>query len=216
MNKDIKIIIADDHPIFRAGLKQIIESSGIKVMAEAANGEEALKIISENRPDIAVLDINMPLLDGLGVLEGINKLKSKPKPIILTAHQNEKIFNRAMDLGVYGYVLKENASEDLIDCIEAACRDEYYISPIMSNLLFNRNKKKKEFEERNPGIDSLSEAERKVLKMISEQKSSRDIADELFISPRTVDKHRENISNKLNIHGNNALLKFAIENKSSI
>lgn len=216
MNKDIKVIIADDHPIFRTGLKQIIETAGIKVTAEAANGEEALKIINENKPDIAVLDINMPLLDGLGVLEGIKKLKLKPKSIILTAHQNEKIFNRAMDLGVYGYVLKENASEDLIDCIEAVSKDEYYISPIMSNLLVNRNRKKKEFEENNPGVNSLSDLERKVLKMISEQKSSKEIADELFISPRTVDKHRENISHKLNIHGNNALLKFAIENKSSI
>lgn len=216
MNKDIKVIIADDHPIFRAGLRQIIESAGIQVLAEATNGEEALKIINEHKPDIAVLDINMPVLDGLGVLEGIKKAKHKPKSIFLTAHQNEKIFNRAMDMGLCGFVLKENASSDLIDCIEAVFKDEYYISPVMSNFLFNRNKKRKEFEEKFPEVNSLSCSERQVLKMISEQKSSKEIADELFISPRTVDKHRENISHKLNIHGNNALLKFAIENKSSI
>jgi len=216
LNKEIKIVIADDHPIFRAGLKQIIESDGIKVTAEASNGEEALKIINEHKPDIAVLDINMPVMDGLGVLEGIKKSNVNMKAIILTAHQNEKIFNKAMDTGAYGYVLKENASSDLIDCIHSVSKDEYYISPIISNLLFNRNKKKKEFEEKFPEIYSLTDVERKILKMIADSKSSKEIADELFISPRTVDKHRENISHKLNIHGSNAILKFAIENKSSI
>jgi DNA-binding NarL/FixJ family response regulator len=158
----------------------------------------------------------MPVLDGLGVLDEMRKIKLNTKSIILTAHQNEKIFNKAMDMGAYGYVLKENASSDLIDCIHTVSKDEYYISPIISNLLFNRNKKKKEFEERFPEINSLTDIERKILKMIADSKSSREIADALFISPRTVDKHRENISHKLNIHGCNAILKFAIDNKSSI
>lgn len=216
MFKEIKVIIADDHPIFREGLRQIIESSGIKITAEASNGEEALELIKEHNPDISILDINMPLMDGLAVLGEVKKIKSETKAIFLTGHKNEGIFNRAMDMGAYGYVLKENASSDLIDCIHTVFKDEYYISPIISNLLFNRNKRRKDFEETNPGINSLTEIEHKVLKMIADSKSSKEIADELFISHRTVEKHRENISNKLNIHGNNAILKFAIDNKSSI
>jgi DNA-binding NarL/FixJ family response regulator len=216
MGRIINVIIADDHPIFRAGLRQIVESDVRKISAEASNGEEALEKIKELQPDIAILDINMPLMDGLGVLEGIKKSNINTRAIILTAHQNEKIFNKAMDMGAYGYVLKENASSDLIECIHTVSKDEYYISPIISNLLFNRNKKKKEFEEKFPEINSLTDLERKILKMIAEQKSSKEIADELFISSRTVDKHRENISHKLNIHGCNAILKFAIDNKSSI
>lgn len=216
MNQEIKVIIADDHPIFRDGLKYIIESSGIKVLGEAVNGEEALNFIDKYKPDVAVLDIEMPLLDGLGVLEGMRKIKSKSKGVLITVHKNEKIFNRAMDIGACGYVLKDNASSDLIDCIKTVYRGEYYISPIISSLLINRNKKVVEFEEKHSGINSLTLMERQILKMIAEHKSSNEIADALFISPRTVDKHRENIGHKLNLHGSNALLKFALDNKSSI
>ena len=216
MESKINVIIADDHPIFRTGLRQIIESEGITVLAEAINGEEALNIIKEYKPDVAVLDVEMPLMDGLGVLEGIKKINTKTRGILITVHKNEKIFNKAMDIGAYGYVLKENASSDLIDCIKAVYKNEYYISPIISNLMISRNKRIMEFEENHTGINSLTLMERQVLKMIAEQKSSREIADILLISSRTVDKHRENIGNKLNIHGSNALLKFAIENKSNL
>lgn len=216
MNKEIKVTIADDHPIFREGLKYIIESSGIKVLGEATNGEEALDLIEKFNPDVAVLDIEMPLLDGLGVLEGMRKIKSKSKGVLITVHKNEKIFNKAMDIGAYGYVLKDNASSDLIDCIKTVCKGEYYISPIISTLLVNRNRKILEFEEKHSGINSLTLMERQILKMIAEHKSTGEIADILFISPRTVEKHRENIGNKLNLHGSNALLKFAIDNKSGI
>jgi DNA-binding NarL/FixJ family response regulator len=216
MEKIIKVIIADDHPIFRTGLRQIVESESIKILAEASNGKEAIEKIKEYKPDIAILDINMPQVDGLGVFDGIRKLKLETKVIFLTAHENERIFNKALDMGAYGYVLKENASQDLIECINTVMNEDYYVSPTVANLLINRNRKRREFEEKNTGINSLTDAERKVLKMISEQKSSKEIADEMFVSSRTIDKHRENISNKLNIHGSNALMKFAIDNKSSI
>ena len=215
MNK-INVIIADDHPIFRAGLKQIVESSGIKVKAEASNGKEACEAIKEHSPDVAILDINMPEKDGLEVLKAIRKHKISTKAIMMTFHKNEKIFNQAMDAGAHGYILKENASSDLIECIHSVCRGDYYISPTISNLLLSRNRRRTDFEEQNPGINHLTEIERKILKMIAEQKTSKEIADELFVSPRTVEKHRENISHKLDIHGNNAILKFALDNKSSI
>lgn len=216
MKNIIEIIIADDHPIFRAGLKQIVESPSVKVMGEASNGEEAVKLIKELKPHVAILDINMPVIDGLGVLSAVKKLKIDTKIIFLTFHNSEKIFNQAMDMGAYGFVLKENASSDLIECITSVAKGDYYISPIISGMLMNRLKRKNELEENNDGIKSLTDVERKILKMIAEAKSSKEIADELFISPRTVEKHREHISHKLNLHGNNALLKFALDNKSSL
>lgn len=216
MGSIIKVVIADDHPIFREGLKQIVETNGIKIIAEASNGEEAFEKIREHLPDVVVLDINMPVLDGLEVLGKLRESKINVKTVYLTGHKNEKIFNRAMDLGAYGYVLKENASMDLIDCINKVFRGEYYISPVISDLLINRNRKRKEFEVSHPGIYSLTEAEIKVLKKISQSKSSREIADEMFVSIRTIEKHRENIAHKLNLHGSNALLKFALDNKSSL
>lgn len=216
MGKEIRVIIADDHPIFRTGLRQIIVSEKILIIAEASNGEEAFEKVKELKPDIVILDINMPVMNGLEVLEKIKGTKINVKSILLTGHNNEKMFNKAMDTGASGYVLKENASSDLIDCIYTVCKGDYYISPIISNLLFNRNKKRREFEENNPDIYLLTEIERTVLKKIAESKSSKEISDDLFVSIRTIEKHRENICNKLKIHGSNALLKFAIDNKSSI
>lgn len=216
MERKINVIIADDHPIFRTGLKQIIDSPFIKVAGEAANGEEALKLIMELKPHAAILDINMPLLDGIGVLAEVKKQKLDVKVVFLTFHKNENIFNQAMDMGANGFVLKENASSDLIDCINTVIKGEYYISPIISGMLMNRLKRNRDFEETNDGLKSLTDVERKILKMITEAKSSKEIADELYVSPRTIEKHREHISHKLGLHGNNALLKFALDNKSSL
>lgn len=216
MEKTVNVIIADDHPIFISGLKQIIESPCIKIAGEASNGKEALELIKEHKPEVVILDINMPLLDGFGVLAGIKKLKKETKVIFLTFHKNEKIFNQAMDMGAHGFVLKENASSDLIDCINTVLKGDYYISPIISGMLMSRLKRKRELEENNAGLKSLTEIEIKILKMIAELKSSKEIADELYVSIRTVEKHREHINHKLNIHGNNALLKFALDNKSSL
>ena len=216
MDNCIDIVIADDHPIFLDGLRHIIESSDYKVAAEAKNGRDAVELIEKHKPRVAVLDIEMPYLDGLEILAAGRKKFDGTKIILLTAHKNEKIFNRAMDLGAYGYILKENASSELIDCIKAVLLGDYFVSPAISSLLIGRNRKRNELEEKHPGICNLSKVEKQVLKMIAESKSSREIGDELFVSSRTVEKHRENISRKLDIHGSNALLKFALDNRSSI
>lgn len=216
MDSSIKIVIADDHPIFLNGLRQIIESSDYYIAAEAKNGKDALEMIDRHKPDIAVLDIEMPFLDGLEVLAKIKKTNNFTRVILLTAHKNERIFNRAMDTGAFGYVLKENASSELTECIRTVLEEDYYVSPAISSLIISRNRKRQELEESHPGLSSLSRIEKQVLKMIAESKSSREISDELFVSIRTVEKHRENISKKLDVHGSNALLKFALDNRSSI
>lgn len=213
MIEEIKIIIADDHPIFRNGLRQIIDGeNGIKIIGEADNGEKALELIREKQPDIAVLDIDMPKMTGLDVLKKIEN--DETKIIFLTMYAEEDIFDEAMNLGVKGYVLKDSAVNDIIECIQTVHEDNYYISPSVSNFLINRRKKLSELRSNNPSLENLTITEKKILKFISENKTSRDIANILFLSPRTIENHRANISNKLNLKGSHSLVKFAIENKS--
>lgn len=213
MNTVIKIAIADDHPIFRNGLRQILEpEENIKIIAESDNGQKALEQINELTPDIAILDIDMPKMTGLEVLK---ELKDSPtKVIFLTMYAEEDIFNEAMNLGIKGYVLKDSAANDIIECILSVYEDNYYISPSVSNFLMNRRKKLSELRSNNPNLESLTITERKILRFIAENKTSKDIANVLFLSFRTVENHRSNISNKLNLKGSHSLIKFAIENKA--
>lgn len=209
----IRIIIADDHPIFRGGLRQIISADlSIEIIGEAENGEKALEIIQELKPDIAVLDIDMPKKTGLDVIRELKD--SNTKIIFLTMYAEEDIFDEAMDLGIKGYVLKDSAVNDIIECILSVNEDNYYISPNVSNLLVNRRNKSKNLIKKNPELGNLTKTERNILRFISENKTSKEIAEVLFLSHRTVENHRTNISNKLNLKGSHSLLKFAIENKS--
>ncbi len=213
MSKEIKIIIADDHPIFRNGLKQLIDGeNNIKIDGEADNGQKALELIKEKTPDIAILDIDMPKMTGLQVLKQLEN--DNTKIIFLTMYAEEDIFDEAMNLGIKGYVLKDSAVNDILECIMTVIEDNYYISPAVSNFLINRRKKLSELRNNNPSLQNLTITEKKILKYISENKTSRDIADILFLSPRTVENHRANISNKLNLKGSHSLVKFAIENKT--
>jgi len=209
----IRIIIADDHPIFRGGLRQIISADeSIEIIGEAENGEKALEIIQELKPDIAVLDIDMPKKTGLDVIRELKD--SNTKIIFLTMYAEEDIFDEAMDFGIKGYVLKDSAVNDIIECILSVNEDNYYISPNVSNLLVNRRNKSKNLIKKNPELGNLTKTERNILRFISENKTSKEIAEVLFLSHRTVENHRTNISNKLNLKGSHSLLKFAIENKS--
>ncbi|MBK8983106.1 MAG: response regulator transcription factor [Ignavibacteria bacterium] len=213
MEKQLEIIMADDHPIFRNGLKQIIETDkNIIIKGECDNGLKAFEMIEELTPDIALLDIDMPKMTGLEVLR---KLKdSKTKIIFLTMYAEEDIFDEAMNLGVKGYVLKDSAVNDVIKCIWSVWEDNYFISPSVSNFAVNRRKRLNELKSNTPSLESLTQTEKRILKFISENKTSKEIARDLFLSPRTIENHRTNISNKLNLRGSHSLIKFAIENKS--
>ncbi|MBK9226427.1 MAG: response regulator transcription factor [Ignavibacteria bacterium] len=213
MSEEIRLIMADDHPIFREGLRQIIEKdSRIKIIGEADNGQKALELIEEKMPDIALLDIDMPKLTGLEVLKKVSG--TSVKIIFLTMYSEEDIFDEAMGLGVKGYVLKDSAVNDILECILSVSEGNYFISPSMSNLLLRRRKKMTDLRKSNPMLDSLTPTEKKILRFISQNKTSKEIADVLFLSHRTIENHRTNISNKLNLKGSHSLIKFAIENKS--
>lgn len=215
-NSLIKIIIADDHPIFRRGLRGVIESEeNIEILAEADNGTLALRLIEEFAPDVAVLDLDMPEKDGFEVARAALEKNSPVEIIFLTMHNNESVFNAALDLGVKGYVIKDSALPEIIDGIRAVARGENYISPQLSTLLIKRAAVSSGNRIKNSDrLQSLTHAERRILKLIADEKTSRQIASELFISVRTVDRHRANICDKLDLRGTNALIKFAFANRS--
>ena len=215
--KDLTILIADDHPIFRKGLKQVIESEeGLKVIAEADDGRAALEQIRTLAPDVAVLDIHMPNMSGFDLARTVREQEIEVKMIFLTMHKAEDIFSAAMDLGVKGYVLKDSAITDLVACIRTVAAGEAYISPALSGFLLNRGAKAAGLRGQIPGIDTLTPTERRVLKMLADYKTSKQIADELFVNSRTIDNHRANICNKLGLRGSHALMKFAVEHKNAI
>lgn len=215
--KEITIIIADDHPIVRQGLRQVIEAdAGLVIVAETSDGRAALDAIAVNRPQIAVLDIDMPELDGFAVARRVREECPQTEIIFLTIHNDETIFNEAIDLGAKGYVLKQSALESIVDCIRTVAKSEYYASPSLTTLLINRQRRSLELTKQKPTIKDLTRTEKLILTMIADDKSTKDIADELFISPTTVEKHRANICRKLDLKGSYALLKFALTHKSEL
>jgi DNA-binding NarL/FixJ family response regulator len=210
----ITIIIADDHPLMRSGLRQMIESHSIfDIVGEANDGEVALNFIEEKKPDVALLDIAMPHLTGLQVAKIVQERGLSTKLAILTMSADEVVFNEAMDLGVLGYVLKENASSEVLNSIRTVAEGKYYISPSISGLLMKRSQKRETAFSSIPGLADLTPTEMRVLKLIAGNKTSKEIAYDLSISQKTVENHRANITAKLNLGGNNALLRFALENK---
>ena len=207
------ILIADDHPIFRKGLAEVISSgSEYSVIAECGDGVSALRMIKELNPDIALLDIQMPKMTGFEVLKAVNEAHLTTNIVFLTMHSEENIFEKAMDLGAKGYLLKESVTDDIILCLKNVLAGRFYVSGSISDYLIRLTTKLKAGNERT-GIQKLTSTEMKVLKLIAEKLSSKEIAERLFVSVRTVENHRNNICIKLDLHGANALLPFAIENK---
>ena len=217
MSDEIQIIIADDHPIVRSGLRQIIDiDPHLKVVAEANDGEEAIRKIEELHPKVVVLDIDMPKLDGFGVAREISKRKLPVEIVFLTIHKAEDLFNDAMDLGAKGYLLKESAITEIVDSIKAVASGNHYLSPAISSYLMRRKTKAEDLIKEKPSLDTLTPTERRILLLIAADKTSKEIAAELFIHYRTVENHRTNICQKLGIRGHNALLKFALQHKSQL
>ncbi|HZM87552.1 MAG TPA: response regulator transcription factor [Blastocatellia bacterium] len=214
---EIRIVVADDHPIVRQGLRQSLEAErGLKVVAEATDGQTALDQIKSLTPQVAVLDIDMPGLDGFSVLRALRAEKIEVEVVFLTIHRDEDFLNEAINLGAKGYVLKDSALTDIVTCVKLVASGQHYVSPALTGLLLNRQQRTASLSQRKPELKDLSPTERRVLKLIAEYKTSREIADQLFISHRTVETHRTNICNKLEIHGNHALMKFALAYKSEL
>jgi DNA-binding NarL/FixJ family response regulator len=213
----IRILFADDHPIFRQGLRQVLESdSRLAVVGEVGDGASALEQIKLLKPDIALLDLDLPKLNGLDLVPLLQNLKPPVEVVVLTMCKEESIFNAALDRGVKGYILKDNAVSDVVNGIIAVAHGEVYLSPSISGYLLRRSQRAAALVLQNPGLASLSPMERRVLKLLCGNKTSKEIGEELFISHRTVETHCANIRTKLDLRGAHRLLQFAIEHKADL
>jgi len=215
LHSKVRLTVADDHPVFREGLRQIIEESeNVEVISEADNGLDALSNIIEGKPDIAILDIDMPELTGIEVLKKLREKGSDVKVIFLTVYEDEDIFDEGMEFGMLGYVLKDSAVSEINECIYRVSKGDSFVSPKMSDILMKR--KKKNTKGMPEFMQVLTPSELQILRFIANGITSREIAENLGISFKTVENHRTNISTKLNLRGANSLIEFAIRNKDKL
>lgn len=203
----MNILIADDHPLTLMGTKGFVESLGYKVADICSNGISAYNMIASHQPVIAILDINMPGMDGLEVLEKVFKQKLKTKIVLLTMHKEMTVFRKANQFGVFGYILKEYAQEELQKCLEEVKKGNQYVSRNLTNVLtVDKN------HDTPSDLSKLTFAENKVLELVAQQKTSKQIAEMLFISEKTIEGHRTNIIQKLDLpKEKNSLLIWAMK-----
>ena len=217
MKNDITVLVADDHPLFLRGLREVIDADpSLRLVGTAEDGVSAWRQINELKPRVAVLDLDLPRLNGLEVAKKLRQQKAPTALLVLTMHKREEMFTAAIDLGIRGYVLKENAASELLQGIKKVAVGEAYFSPSVSAFLLNRNARAAALLKRTPGLEDLTSCQRAILKHIADDRTSKEIADELGISCRTVENHRANICDRLNCHGSHSLLKFAFDNKSRL
>lgn len=206
----MKILIADDFPFMLQGTKSFVASLGYVVSDTCSNGTSALNLILLHLPEIAILDINMPGIDGLEVARKVQECKINTKIILLTMHKEMTIYKKANEYGVYGYILKEYAQEELEHCLKNVINNEKYVSKFLEKDLINS------FEQNNVELTELTFSERKILEQIALQKTSKQIAALLFLSEKTIEGHRSKIIEKLGLaKEKNALLKWALQNFKS-
>lgn len=207
---DARILLADDHGLVRRGVRRILDAEpGLTVIAEAADGAEAVDIVRTQEIDLAILDVSMPRMTGLQAAHEISRHRSPPKILMLSMHDNEQYFFESLKVGASGYVLKSVADQDLVNACRAALRGESFVYPgVMSTLVRTYLERRRRGE--SPPLRVLTPREDEVLKLIAEGFSSKDIAEALFISLKTVERHRSNILAKLGMRDRTQLTRYAI------
>ncbi len=205
----IRILLADDHPILRSGLKALLHlESDLKVVGEASNGREAVEMARTVKPDVIVMDISMPEMDGLRAAQEINEMGLPCRIVILTVHADEDYLFQTLKFGASGYVLKSSADTELIDAIRTAHRGEVFLYPSAVKKLLGEYLKGG--SEGREDRDALTGREREVLKLTAEGYTNNEIAEQLVISPKTVDTYRQRIMEKLNLHHRSELVRYAL------
>ncbi|MFH1413604.1 MAG: response regulator transcription factor [Candidatus Omnitrophota bacterium] len=208
----IKILIADDHDIIREGIKSVLKPHPqYSVCAEASNGEEAFELVREFKPDILLLDITMPKISGLDIIDRVKRASSKTKIIVISVHQAGTYVLKAMRRGVQGYLNKDSVAEELILALSRVNAGRTYLGASISDYL--SEVMQEPAEHKMPKGKILSEREQDVLRLVAEGKTAKQIAETLFLSRRTVENYKNNILKKLNLHKTSDLIKYAIENK---
>lgn len=201
----IRLVLADDHLLVRQSLRSFLEREGMQVVGEASDGQELIGLVAKLCPEVAVLDISMPLMNGLEAAGEIRRASSQTKIILLTRHDEDQYVTEALRHGVKGYVLKNQAATDLVQAIYQVCRGGFYLSPGVSRAVVEAFLSKTA----RPA-DPLTSRERQVLQLISEGKSTKDVACLLGISAKTAESHRARLMHKLDIHETASLVRYAI------
>ena len=211
--KPIGILLVDDHTLFREGIRRLInEQPNMEIVGEAANGRQAVDKAVELQPDLILMDIAMPDMNGLEATEHIKKQWPPARVLLLTVHDDREYLFHALDAGASGYVLKEAEAQELVMAIQAVCRDEIFLYPSVARWLVQ------DYLQRGRGgnpeeqqrLDKLTDRQQTVLQLLAEGYSNQEIADKLVLSPYTVQTHRNNIMQKLNLHSRADLIKYAI------
>lgn len=201
----IRVVLADDHVLVRQSLKSLLEREGFHVVGEASDGQEAIRRVESLHPDIAVMDISMPMLNGVDAARELSRSSPKTNSILLTQHNEDQYVSEALEAGVKGYVLKSQAACDLVQAIKQISRGEAYLSPGVFGAVMEAFRSKSERPR-----DPLTARERQVLQLIAEGKSTKDIASLLGISTKTAESHRTRLMQKLDIHETASLVRYAV------
>jgi DNA-binding NarL/FixJ family response regulator len=210
----MQLIIADDHPIFRSGLKMLLaDAFPAAVISDYSHGEESLKAILTQKPDLAILDIDMPGKNGLDVCAELQK-NSDTKVIVLTMYKDREMIHKAFYNGAKGYLVKDNTSEELVECVNEVLNGNTFIAQEIRGLAEEDKRLDKKIDAIEEALNSLTQTELKTLKLVSQKYTSKQIADLLFISVKSVENYRSRVCKKLNLDArNNSLLLWVMENK---
>ena len=206
------VVIVDDHPLFREGLKSIIRrDTRYEIVGEAGNGHDAMQVIGEQRPDLVLLDVALPDKAGLELISEIKKVSSKTIIMIISMHSKVDYIVKAFKAGATGYLVKDSAAERLLQGIDAVLRDEYFLDSSVSHKVIEKLMElpKEEARITDRGYDLLTSREQEILALLAEGLSTKEVAEKLFISPRTVENHRSSIMRKLDLHSNHELIRYA-------
>ncbi len=201
----LRVLLADDHRIFRQGVRALLEREGFHVVGEAADGHEAIQMAGNLTPDVAVVDLGMPLLNGLDAAREITRVSPRTRTILLTMHAEDPYVARALHAGIRGYVLKSQAAEDLVQAIREVARGAVYLSPGISETVVEAYLAKRDLPP-----DPLTPREHQVLQLVAEGKTTKEVAALLGVSVKTAESHRMRIMTKLDIHETAGLVRYAI------
>jgi two-component system, NarL family, response regulator NreC len=207
----IRVVLADDHAMVRSGLKAVLGAAkDIQVVGEAANGREALTLAERLRPDVVIMDLTMPELDGMGATKQL-VAQGGPKVLVLTMHQEEDYLVPLLEAGASGYLVKSAADRDLVDAVRTVARGELYVRPSAARVLARGVQKKDEHATDRARFDKLTERERDVMRLVAEGYTAPEIGEKLFISPKTVDTYKQRINEKLGLAHRADYVKLALK-----
>jgi len=209
--EQIHIVLADDHTIMRSGLRLLLDQQpGFEVVAEAGNGREAIDLVAKHHPEVAVLDIGMPQLNGIEATQQISSQEPQTKVVILSMHADEGYVLRALKAGARAYILKNSAEADLIRAVRTVADGKSFFSPVISKMLLEDYVRQIRDKHVEDSYDLLTSREREILQLLAEGRTNKEVANLLHLSVYTVDAHRGNILQKLNLHGVPEMILYAV------